>query len=152
MTDAHKKHKHTKAHWGQAFEPDVIEEVVEEKTPTPEVKQVAPVVVKNETPIILPVGDPEHIERLYVEGLELLKLEDSTLKGYVKNLFRKNPTYEEVGKIYTKEGRELMVVMNMRGEKFVRYDIYEKSGSAEKHSTARSAYLPFKKVQPFFRT
>jgi len=151
MTDTHKKHIHKKAHWGQAFEPDVVEEVVEEKIAQPEVKEVVPEVVQSETPIVLPVEDPAYLERLYVEGLELLKLEDSTLKGYVKNLFRKKPFYEEVGKVYTKEGRELAVVMNTRGEKFARYDIYEKSGGTEKRSTTRTAYIPFKKLQPYLR-
>lgn len=159
MNDSHKKHTHTTAHWGQAFEIDhhKEDEVVEDSIPlesvvTEEVKQPNPSVVKGETSVpIIPFNDPAQLEQLYREGLALLKLEDSSLKGYVKQLFKKKPHYETVGTVFTQAGRELFIVMDQRGEKFARYDLYGKSDHARTPSTMRSAYLPFKKVEPYLR-
>jgi len=158
MSDSHKKHIHTKAHWGQAFETDPVQEegeieevVLVEGVTTEVVKPVEVPQQEDVTPPLLPVDDPAHLEQLYTEGLALLKLEDSSLKGYMKQLFKKKPHYETVGKVFTQAGRELAVVMNERGEKFARYDLYGKSDHTRTPSTVRSAYLPFKKVEPYLR-
>lgn len=158
MTDVSKKHIHKKPHWGQAFEvghdeviePEPVEVIVQESSESMKQPEVVP--VQNETPLILPNNDPAYLERLYKEGLALVKLEEGSLKKFFKNLFRKKSHYETVGTIVTQEGRELQVVLNQRAEKFVRYDIYKKSKGIVTGGPTRSIYLPFKKVQPFFRT
>lgn len=146
-------HKAKSPHWGQAFEvvpSDAV--VIEDSVASTTQNEILALPLREE--VVVPMSLEERnamLLALAAEGRALVKLAPKGFAHFVRTLFMKRPLFNETGIVHTKAGRELILVEDQKGKKFVRYDLYRATRGVSKSGKVTSLHLPYEMVLPFLQ-